>query len=538
MGGRNFRPPKIIYIRIMRNISGMLVLLLFAQIAHLQPKHDYNWMFGYEGTDTINHGIFQINFNSSQVKIDKIPYTGLNTKIYVSNSTMSDAEGNLVFYTNGCAIYNANHQVMENGDGINPGDVHDDYCDIIGYPGGKQSSLALPWPDSSDLYILFHQPHELISIPPFGFDFFFPLLFYSVVDMKKGNGLGEVVEKNSIIIQDTLNPGHITAVKHANGRDWWILVPERQSARYHTLIYSPEGIVDTFVQEIGIPFLYEGEGSGQAAFSPDGLKYLRYTFSDGIHLFNFNRQTGVLSNFFHISGHPGTWSYGGAAFSPSGRYVYVISLSRYLYQYDLWATDIEASKTLVAEYDGYKENNFWETDFGQMQLGPDCRIYIATNPNTSYFHVINYPDNPAPSVQFIQRAVKFPAKHLGLSIPPFPSYRLDSIPTYPCDSNIVLIPHDPTGVWERPVEAGRLEVWPNPTTGSFILGLPQSAHHDGFARLLIYDSLGREVLVREVRMVEGEVEVDATNWSSGVYACTLMMENEGVYATIVVVGRK
>jgi hypothetical protein len=508
----------------------LVLISLFFDISFAQPNHDYIWMFGDEGTDTLHSGLSLINFNQSLIEIKKVPYTGLNTKIYVSNATMSDADGNLAFYTNGCAIYNSEHQVMENGDEINPGDVHDDYCDIIGYPGGKQSCLALPWPDSSDLYLLFHQPHELISIPPFGFDFYFPFLYCSVIDMKKGNGMGEVVEKNQVIIQDTLNPGHITAVKHANGRDWWVLVPERQSARYHTLIVTPTGVVDTFSQEVGIPFLYEGEGSGQACFSPDGLKYMRYTYSDGLHLFDFDRQTGMLSNFFHIPGHPGTWSFGGAAFSPSGRYLYTIDLSDYLYQYDLWASDIAASKTLVAEYDGYKENNFWSTDFGDMQLGPDCRIYIATNPNTSYLHVIDNPDNPPPGVNVIQRAVKLPAKHQGLAIPNFPNYRLDSIPTYPCDSNIVLIPHDPSWVWERPAARERLQAWPNPSAGNFTLSLPQTA-----GRLVIFDPLGREVWRRELASHEKEIVVEAAGWAPGLYHCAFAGEDGRVFAVMVLV---
>lgn len=484
-----------------------------------QPKHDYNWAFGDEGTDTLNSGLSLINFNESPIDVVKVPYTGLNTKIYVSNATMSDIDGNLAFYTNACAVYNSQHQVMENGDGINPGEVHDDYCDIIGYPNGKQTCLALPWPDLPDHYILFHQPAEIVPVPPNSFEIIRPLLYYSVVDMDQGGGLGKVMEKNHVIIEDTLHSGHITAAKHANGRDWWVLVPERQSATYHTLIVTPEGIIDTFSQEIGIPFLKKGRGTGVAAFSPDGNKYMRYSFSDGIHLFDFNRQTGMLSSFIHIPGTPDTGSFGGAAFSPSGRYLYTVSLSDYLYQYDLWSADIADSKALVAAYDGYKENNFWSTDFGEMQLGPDCRIYIATNPNTSYLHVINYPDNPSPSAGVIQRAVKLPAKHQGLSIPPFPNYRLDSLATYPCDSSIVLIPHDPTPAIEAEGKPQNLRIWPNPTNGVLHFELPNTRH----SILFIADVLGREV--KRFALSPGQSQVDLEGLPDGVYFVVWQQEN-------------
>jgi hypothetical protein len=508
----------------------LIGFFLFFEISFAQPKHDYIWMFGDEGTDTLHSGLSLINFNQSLIEIKKVPYTGLNTKIYVSNTTMSDADGNLAFYTNGCAIYNTEHQVMENGDEINPGDVHDDYCDAIGYPNGKQTCLALPWPDSSKYYILFHQPSEIISVPPFGFDIICPLLYYSIIDLDQADGLGEVEDKNHIIVEDTLYAGQIAAVKHANGRDWWVLVPERQSARYHTLVVTPHGVVDTFSQEIGIPFIINGEGTGQAAFSPNGLKYMRYTYRDGVHLFDFDRQTGVLSNFQHIPGTPDIGSFGGAAFSPSGQYLYTISLSDYLYQYDLWASDIAASKTLVAEYDGYKENNFWSTDFGDMQLGPDCRIYIATNPNTSYLHVIDNPDNPSLEVNVIQRAVKLPAKHQGLAIPNFPNYRLDSIATYPCDSNIVLIPHDPSWVWEQPATTEKLQAWPNPSAGNFTLSLPRTA-----GRLVVFDPLGREIWRRELGGYESEIEVEAASWAPGLYHCAFVGEDGRVFTTFILI---
>ena len=167
-----------------------------------------------------------------------------------------------------------------------------------------------------------------------------------------------------------------------------------------------------------------------------------------------------------------------------------------------------------------------------MQLGPDCRIYIATNPNTSYLHVIDNPDNPPPGVNVIQRAVKLPAKHQGLAIPNFPNYRLDSIPNYPCDSNIVLIPHDPSWVWERPAARERLQAWPNPSAGNFTLSLPQTA-----GRLVIFDPLGREVWRRELARHEKEIVVEAAGWAPGLYHCAFVGEDGRVFAVVVLVQR-
>ncbi|MBL0074056.1 MAG: hypothetical protein IPP34_20565 [Bacteroidetes bacterium] len=45
----------------------------------------------------------------------------------------------------------------------------------------------------------------------------------SIVDLDLNGGLGSVILKNYPIISDTLNCGKITATRHANGRDWWVV---------------------------------------------------------------------------------------------------------------------------------------------------------------------------------------------------------------------------------------------------------------------------------------------------------------------------
>ncbi len=148
---------------------------------------------------------------------------------------------------------------------------------------------------------------------------------------------------------------------------------------------------------------------------------------------------------------------------------------------------------------------------------------MSTGSNTSYFHAINYPDNPAHAVDFVQRAVKLKGKHKGLSIPTFPNYRLDTIPTYPCDSTIVLIPHDPTGVWERAEAAkGELRVWPNPTQGAINLEYPQDARPPLLLRAA--DALGREAA--QVRLSPGQTQADLSGLSAGLYLLTLI-DGEG-----------
>jgi PKD domain len=112
--------------------------------------------------------------------------------------------------------------------------------------------------------------------------------------------------------------------------------------------------------------------------------------------------------------------------------LYAINAS-YVFQYDLQATDIAASKTLVAEWDGYVHEISFATTFAAAQLAPDGKIYICTAFSTPFLHVIEYPDRKGIACQLRQRAIHLP-NYNNYSIPNFPNYRLGPIDGSVCDT--------------------------------------------------------------------------------------------------------
>src|SRR5438093_11769444 len=100
--------------------------------------------------------------------------------------------------------------------------------------------------DSNMIYYMFHS--TLDNAPYYTKAHY---LYYSKIDMNLNGGYGGVVNKNVIAIQDTLTPGKITACKHANGRDWWVLVPRVNSNIYYTFLLSTQGITGITQQAIG-----------------------------------------------------------------------------------------------------------------------------------------------------------------------------------------------------------------------------------------------------------------------------------------------
>ena len=71
---------------------------------------------------------------------------------------------------------------------------------------------------SPNIYYLFHGTIDNTA------DYTANYLYLTTIDMNLNSGKGQVTSKNVIKIQDTLNSGRITACKHGNGRDWWIIV--------------------------------------------------------------------------------------------------------------------------------------------------------------------------------------------------------------------------------------------------------------------------------------------------------------------------
>src|SRR5687767_10435630 len=115
-------------IRIICLIKVFLMILcnhIYSQ-SYCENRHDYTWIMGGVDFDTTNdqHGGFEINFNTSP------PIIKLHPKWYrmsFQNLSMSSAEGDLVFYSNGCLVLNKLDLEMENGDYINPGEVYDNH---------------------------------------------------------------------------------------------------------------------------------------------------------------------------------------------------------------------------------------------------------------------------------------------------------------------------------------------------------------------------------------------------------------------------
>ncbi len=407
-----------------------LYLLIFSfPVILTAQKHDNNWLFG---TDD-NVGLILVNFDQEPPSVSLIENPPLEFDL--TNASISDSTGNLLFYTNGIVVVNAQHQVMENGDSLNPG-VIADYWYNEGYIV-QQGALILPAINNSDLYYLIHSPRQLGGDTNAIYDYTNKILL-TTIDMQDGNGV--VISKNQEIMSGVFALGKLQAVKHANGRDWWILVPEYDKYSYHRLLLDPQGIHHTGIFPVPPTEGYGQPAAGFAAFSPDGSKYARHDIrglpvGHFVRLYDFDRCTGLLSNQLHIP-LSDTAGVGGIAFSPDSRYMYVSS-QELVYQFDVTAPDVEATKTIVAITDGFRDTfngqPWFPMTFDGAMLGPDGRIYIHSAGGSQHLHLIEYPNRGGTACEVRQHAIKLPAWTFR-TIPNVPHYRLGPLDGSPCDT--------------------------------------------------------------------------------------------------------
>lgn len=477
-------------------------------------QYDNIWLFGYDSNPiNLQWGGSTIEFIEDTIDVY---YEFREMWINKTNASICDSDGNLQFYTNGIYIANTLGEPMENGDGLNPCEYTDNNY-FLGHRVG-QGALALPNPDGSNSYYLFHKPLEY---PSDQLDWHSPFLYNTLIDMDAENGLGAVVYKNIIVVDDLLEKGLITAVKHGNGRDWWLLNWQFNSNCYYKLLISPEGIGNHGLNCLGEQI---SGGVGQAVFSPDGSRYCYYNgvninTGNELAIYNFDRCTGELSNPIHDILIDSAWTMG-AAISPNSRYLYVSSYN-YIYQYDLQAENVLNSKDTVAIYDGHYEEIEGDlngsklyTRFSLMQLGPDGKIYVACPGAVDVLHVINRPDSAGIACEVLQHHIALPTFN-NSSMPNFPNYRLG-----PLEGSDCILSNSEELTSENNLE---ISIYPNPTND--LLNISFSKLYTENIQLELFSIEGKLLNSIEISQDSNDFQFDLSDFPQGIYLCKISTRN-------------
>ncbi|PZD76671.1 gliding motility-associated C-terminal domain-containing protein [Mesonia sp. K7] len=369
--------------------------------AQLESAH---WFFNYGGLD----------FTTGTPVAKSVDFWGYQ---HQGGTSISTANGNLLFHGSGSSLINSNGSVMDNGAGL-----------IGGLGNSYQPAITVPYPANPDKYYVFQAHGMAVNIPinaPF---------MYSVVDMTLDGGLGGVVSGQKNIPLDgnwppsaTPNPYHaakVTAIPHANNQDVWAVVHRgtydynasaglsNVTGHFAAFLVTSSGVQTTPVVSNEFPLF-----GGYFRISPNGRK-LASTYYDqnegtGVFaLFDFNTATGEVTNpqklltlapYQYPATQTGNLSQvSGVEFSPDSKRLYITMPDYYtenngqwvhdgsrIFQYNLDVSstqDIINSKTLLWSI---TQPPFYSIH--SLQLALDGKIY-ASRHGTEYLSVIEKPN--------------------------------------------------------------------------------------------------------------------------------------------------
>jgi gliding motility-associated-like protein len=300
------------------------------------------------------------------------------------SASISNEDGLLMFYSDGATVWNRNHEVMENGNGLT-GDVNN-----------FQSAIIIPKPGNDNRYYLIYS--RLTSgtnpIAPAG-------TFYSEIEFSTQFPLGQVALKNAFLDADSPSE-KLTATHHKSGESFWLLTltaednnPESLKSVFKVYSITAAGLNTNEVKTI-VDFGIENLGSMKV--SVDGKKLfvaanttdnrLRYVF-----YFQFNNENGEITFVRNIIIDPpgASWPPKGIEISPNGEFVYVSfesGNSNGIFQYQLNSTALSDDPRAVI----YLRPN---TVIESLQLANDQKIYAALSfkdSDSNYLGVIQKPD--------------------------------------------------------------------------------------------------------------------------------------------------
>ncbi|MFH1937134.1 MAG: PKD domain-containing protein, partial [Bacteroidota bacterium] len=342
-----------------------VLTFLFPGIVFSQGENN-NWYFG---------GHAGVTFNT----IPPSALLNLSMTALHCSSCVSDSLGVFLMATNGWYIYDRNFQKMPNGSGI------------YGNANYTQGVIFVKKPGEDSVYYLFSARKTEYPLPlNLG-------LYYSLIDLRLNNGLGDVVPgmKNIPINGGEIVNKRLQAIRHYNNKDVWIVTFDTLN-RYLAYLVDVNGISNApVISQSALDESVPLNNDGDLKLSQDGTKLILMDPWDSMAEFcHFNDTTGVVTPLFTFcpiadSGFVSARPAPDAEFSPDGKLLYLTAIfspgdSLNICQYETMYTNPDSfvqSQVIIG------------TDwFGSgLQLASNGKIYQTRIPN-DYLNVIHNPD--------------------------------------------------------------------------------------------------------------------------------------------------
>jgi hypothetical protein len=465
--------------------------LLFVPLLIQGQSRIDHWCIG----DSIHLRWIESNFEFQ----DKVPFSS-----FEGGAGISDTAGILLFYTDGRTVWDGNHEVVPGGSGLS---------DSVFHPYGSsvaQSAMFLPGFDSLGLtYYVFTRETSIGGTGK---------AYCSTIRLNAATGAASIDSSERLIpVFDSLYSEAMTAVRHANGRDWWVVVShsdivgDKQWVGCRLL--SPQGfssesifILDsnyTHKPHVNLTVNYQGDLIGFAA-----LEYL--------YILDFDRCDGLFNLRKKITEYGDGFAWYSLEFSEDSKYMYACDYFRK----DIWQIN---TSTGALEYKLPTIGGPYPFVFGQIRRAPDNSIYIAYGstssistgePRSQYLGRIPYPDAAGAASGMDTFAVYLGGRYSSLALPNHPHYELGALEGSPCDTlSVQVVDTTLSGGGDYSEAHVQWSVYPNPA--SSVLTVEHPMHGD----LVLLDLQGR--LVRQWTLEVSPSFLSLTGLPDGLYGAFL-----------------
>jgi Secretion system C-terminal sorting domain len=445
--------------------------------------YDAQWALGYDES--------VVDFRTADtVKVYSIPTLEYFT---FTNASICDANGNLLYYTNGISICGVN-DTLTNGQGLSPCP----YTTALANDGLniQQAAIFIPKPGDTDIYYLFHFSNDTLQDTRPG------TIYYSIINRQANGGQGAVIAKNIPILKDVLLwEGGITACKHANGRDYWLVMGASDTGRYYKFLITPDSIMGPYIQDIG-PGVADSDDLAYSKFTQDGSRYATGFYVGPIILMDFDRCSGEFSNVQTVYNNASTEPIndpieGSAAleFSPNGRFLYADERVL-LNQFDLWSGNNQDSSVI------YNADSTDQYFIDMLQLAPNGKLYGCTwGGGLKALHVINNPDLKGDSAGFVYGGQ--PTLTINsVNLPNLINYKLGPLVGSGCDTI--------TSIKPQTTNNQPLRLQPNPADKYVYVEMGAQGNYE----FDLLNALGQLIATKQTRQVD---IFDTENLADGVY---------------------
>lgn len=415
----------------------------------------------FYGQDINNHwqlGKSDLNFSTNPATVSTVSNSG-----QYGNASISDDNGNLLFYTDGLKVYNKNHQEMA----MNPSSNT-----TIGVLQGfnqYQPVLIVPHPGNSKQFFVFTTCNSVFigqsTYTGYSYSYF-------IIDFSDAQyPLGKIINPNTgstwyyNILKDsdgdlkydyTFRP--LTCVKNSTN-DGYFLIGQRASTTGVRLLsykitasgFNPVPVETEMNNSIGFEYstsdnVFQTKASGIIKFSPNGLRLGELvilnksiqnannnTSSSRFVTFDFNNTTGTFSNYTLVEDN--SLSVGASVdfeFSSDSQKVYFV-------HGNIYAKDLTSLATPARNLSEFGNGSSIPAYFNNIQRDKNSNILISSNSSNSnrniYLHKIDNQNS------FSQSSVVLNTISLnGNAILPVNCFLPQLIPVLetPCVTNLVV----------------------------------------------------------------------------------------------------